>query len=111
MRNLFRQHGDDELAMPWRSLENTYHAIVAVKAMIRHVLWLRTERWEGVTHVSGDTCPRCEREAGVSAPIVLTACTGSGVPQNGEVRRYLDKNAKNPSNKLGLGKWCRKVDA
>ena len=111
MRNLFRQHGDDELAIPWRSLENTYHAIVAVKAMIRHVLWLRTERWEGVTHVSGDTCPRCEREAGVSAPIVLTAFTGSGVPQNGEVRRYLDKNAKNSSNKLGLGKWCRKVDA
>ena len=47
MRNLFRQHGDDEAAILWRSLENTYHAVVAVKAMIRHVLWLRTDRWEG----------------------------------------------------------------
>ena len=78
---------------------------------MRHVSWLRTERCEGVTYVSGDTCSRCEREAGVSAPIVLTEFNGSGVPQNGEIRRYLDKNAKNPSNKLGLGKWCRKVDA
>ena len=111
MRNLFRQHGDDEPAIPWRSLENTYHAVVAVKAMVRHVLWLRTERWEGVTYVSGDTCLCCERKAGVSAPIVLIGFTGSGVPQNGEIRSYLDKNLKNPSNKLGLGKWCRKVDA
>lgn len=111
MRNLFRQHGDDEPAITWRSLENTYRAIVADKATIRHVLWLGTERWEGVTHVSGDTCLRCERKAGVSAPIVLNEFTGSGVPQNGEIRRYLDKGSKNPSNKLGLGKWCRKVDA
>ena len=78
--------------------------------MMRHVLWLRTERWEGVTYVSGDTCLRCERKAGVSAPIVLIEFTGSGVPQIGEIRGYLDKNSKNPSNKLGLGKWCRKVD-
>ena len=76
MRNLFRQHGDDEPAIPGRSLENTYHAIVAVKAMMRHVLWLRTERWEGVTYVSGDTCLCCERKAGVSAPIVLTGSLG-----------------------------------
>ena len=85
MKNLFRQHGDDELAMPLRSLENTYHAIMADKAMIGHVLWLRTERWEGVTHVSGDTCLCCERKAGVSAPIVLTEFTESGVPQTGWV--------------------------
>lgn len=79
--------------------------------MVRHVLWLRTERWEGVAHENGDTCPRCEREAGVSAPIVPNEFTGSGVTQNGEIRRYLDKNSKNPGNKPGLGKWCRKVDA
>ena len=91
MRNLFRQHGDDEPAIPWRSLENTYHAEVAVKAMVRHVLWLRIERWEGVTHVSGDTCLRCERKAGVSAPIVLTGFTGSGVLQTGGMRRYLQE--------------------
>jgi hypothetical protein len=110
LRNLFRQHGDDESAMPWRSLENTHHAVVADKAMMRHVLWLRTERWEGVAHVSGDTCLRCERKAGVSAPIVLSEFTGSSVLQNGEIHRCLDKNSKNPSNKLGIGKWCRKVD-
>lgn len=75
------------------------------------MLWLRTERWEGVTHVSGDTCLCCEHKAGVSAPIVLNELTGSGVPQNGEIRRYLDGSSKNPSNKLGLGKWCRKVEA
>jgi hypothetical protein len=78
MRNLFRQYGDDEPAMPWRNLENTHHAMMAAKAMMRHVLWLRTERWEGVTHVSGDTCLRCERKAGVSAPIVLTGSLGVG---------------------------------
>ena len=76
MRNLFRQYGDDEPAMPWRNLENIHHAMMAVKAMMRHVLWLRTERWEGVTHVSGDTCLRCERKVGVSAPIVLTGSLG-----------------------------------
>ncbi|HFF5939616.1 TPA: hypothetical protein ACRVFF_001923 [Legionella pneumophila] len=43
-------------------------------------MWLRTERWEGVTHVSGDTCLCCERKAGVIAPIVLSEFTGSGVP-------------------------------
>ena len=111
MRNLFRQHGDDELAMPWRSLENIYHAIMAVKAMIGHVLWLRTERWEGVTHVSGDTCLCCERKAGVSAPIVLTEFTESGMPQTGWDTKISLESSKNPSNKLGLGKWCRKVDA
>ena len=89
MRNLFRQYGDDEPAMPWRNLENTHHAMMAAKAMMRHVLWLRTERWEGVTHVSGDTCLRCERKAGVSAPIVLIEFTGSGVLQSGEILRYL----------------------
>ena len=91
MRNLFRQHGDDELATPRRSLENTYYAVVAVKAMMRHVVWLRIERWEGVTHVSGDTCLCCERKAGVSAPIVLSEFTVSGVPQTGEIRRYLSR--------------------
>mgnify|MGYP006088183623 CR=1 FL=1 len=111
MRNLFRQYGDDEPAIPWRSLENIHHAMMAVKAMMRHVLWLRIERWEGVTHEIGDTCLRCERKAGVSAPIVLTEFTGSGVPQTGRIRRYSYKNSRNPGNKPGLGKWCRKVDA
>lgn len=89
MRNLFRQHGDDEPAFPWRSLENTQHAVVADKAMLGHVLWLRIERWEGVAYVSGDTCLCCERKAGVSAPIVPIELTGSGVPQIGGIRRYL----------------------
>lgn len=75
-----------------------------------HATWLRVERQEGIAYVSGDTCLCCERKAGVSAPIVLTEFTDSGVPQTGEIRRYFDKNSKNPSNKLGLGKWCRKVD-
>ena len=89
MRNLFRQHGDDEPAIPWRSLENTHHAVMAVKAMVRHMLWLRTERWEGVAHVSGDTCLCCEHKAGVSAPIVLIELTRSGVLQTGGIRRDL----------------------
>lgn len=88
MRNLFRQHEVDEPAIPRRSLENTHHAVMAAKAMMRRVLWLRTERWEGVTHVSGDTCLRCERKAGVSAPIVLSEFTGRGVPQTGVIVRY-----------------------
>ena len=53
--------------------------------MLRHVMWLRTERWEGVTYVSGDTGLRCERKAGVSAPIVLKELTGSSVLQTGGI--------------------------
>lgn len=81
------------------------------KAINGHATWVRTERQEVIVYVSGDTYLRCERKVGVSAPIVLTEFTGSGELQNGEIRRYLDKNSKNPSNKLGLEKWCRKVDA
>jgi hypothetical protein len=61
-------------------------------------------------YVSGDTCLHCECKAGVSAPIVLSEFTGSSELQNGGIQRYPDKNSKNSSNKLGLGKWCRKVD-
>lgn len=78
--------------------------------MIRHVRWLRIERWEGVTHVSGDTCLCCERKAGVSAPIVLTGSLGVACHRPVGYKD-ISQDPKNPSNKLGLGKWCRKVDA
>lgn len=89
-----------------------FHVKVVAKAMKGHATWLRIERHEGIAYVNGDTCLRCERKAGVSAPIVPIEFTGSGVPQTGGIQRYLlKKNAKNLGNKPGLGKWCRKADA
>jgi len=38
---------DGEPSTKWRSLKFTAHAVVVVKAMVGHILWLEVERLEG----------------------------------------------------------------